>query len=117
MTDSIKITEEAAKQFRSAIEGTDSGLTNIRIVCVGVSCSGPSFQMGFDEKTEEDTEIDLNGATLLVGPETLEVLEGTTIDFVTNSLGVSGFKFSNPNQGGGCASCPASSCGSRSEDE
>ena len=118
MIESVTLTEAAADKFREALDSTDTGLTNIRVVLQGVSCSGPQFQLGFDERNEGDQEIDLGGGkAVLVGPEALEALAGTTIDFVTNTLGVSGFKFTNSQHGAGCSSCPAKGCGSRSEDE
>lgn len=114
----VKLTEAATEQFIKALEETETGLNHVRIVCTGVSCSGPQFQMGFDEKQENDYEIALSEATsVVVGPETLEILNGTTIDFETNKLGVSGFRFLNENHGAGCSSCPAKGCGSRSDDE
>lgn len=109
------VTESAANQLKEALEQSD--LDSVRIVCVGVSCSGPQYQMGFDEVQEKDHVYELaEGGSLVVGPDTLEVLKGTTIDFTKNRLGQSGFTFTNPNVGGGCSSCPAKGCGSREED-
>lgn len=59
-------------------------------------CSGYSYVMDFAFAVDEsDTLIEQHGARLVVDPESLKILSGTEIDFVSEGLNQT-FKFRNP---------------------
>jgi iron-sulfur cluster insertion protein len=85
----------------------------VRVFVEGGGCSG--FRYGIapsSDRREADLVLAQGELTLLIDPESLEVLRGASIDFVEDVM-QSGFTIDNPN-------APASSgcgCGARSADE
>ena len=68
----------------------------LRVSVVGGGCSGFSYQLSFDDQTQDgDDVIDYEGVRVLVDATSAQYLVGTQIDFVS-SLNGGGFKFSNP---------------------
>jgi iron-sulfur cluster assembly accessory protein len=95
---------EAVKQVR-AREGRPEDHA-LRVAVVGGGCSGFSYQLNFDQATQEgDTVLEYEGVRVLVDATSAPYLQGTEIDFVS-SLHGGGFKFSNPkaSQTCGCGS-------------
>ncbi|RKZ94981.1 MAG: iron-sulfur cluster assembly accessory protein [Gammaproteobacteria bacterium] len=110
----VLITPKAESYLVQAAEST--GQDRIRIVA-GLGCSGLQYKMGWDESTDKDTVLAFDKFKLILGPDTVKLMLGTVIDFVTSELGQSGFSFENPNAPvSGCSSCPKQ-CGSREETE
>jgi|TARA_B110000014_G_scaffold249359_1_gene224591 iron-sulfur cluster assembly accessory protein len=68
----------------------------------GCGCSGPSFGMGVDTKTDEDTLISIGDLNFIIDGDSSESLEGASIDYVEDVM-QQGFKIEAPNapQGGG----------------
>jgi iron-sulfur cluster insertion protein len=95
--DLVTLTSEAAekvKEIRDAEEIEDSMALRLRVV--GGGCSGFSYDLYFDEKSDLDREYNLSGCQVVVDEMSLMYLVGTTIDYV-ESLAGAGFKFDNPN--------------------
>jgi iron-sulfur cluster assembly accessory protein len=68
----------------------------LRVAVVGGGCSGFSYQLNFDDSTQEgDRVVEYDGVRVLVDPTSAQYLAGVEIDFVS-SLHGGGFKFSNP---------------------
>jgi len=89
---SVSLTEVAAQRIKHMLEERGSGL-GIRL---GVKKNG-SYVLDFaDEKSENDTVFTQHDATVVVDQDSLEILEGIEIDYVTEGLNKS-FKFRNPN--------------------
>ena len=93
----VILTELAAEkvlEFRKAqnVE-EDKGL---RVRVVGGGCSGFSYDLYFDDKSDMDREFTVHGVRILVDQMSLMYLVGTEIDYV-EGLGGTGFKFENPN--------------------
>jgi Fe-S cluster assembly iron-binding protein IscA len=61
----------------------------------GTSPEGPLFRMAFDRVRTGDMVLPVDGFTLVVDPESAEILEGGTIDFVPNQ-GAAGFRIRSP---------------------
>lgn len=107
----ILVTDSAIDYLVQATEA--AGQDSIRIVA-GMSCGGLQYQMGWDESTEEDVVLKFDKFKLLLGPDTVRLMSGTTVDFITSTLGQAGFSFDNPNApSSGCGSCASKGCGSR----
>ena len=83
----------ARKQGRPAI---------LRLSVEGGGCSGFQYRFALTDQPEDDDSISRTGeATLVVDPISLELVSGSTVDFV-ESLGGSAFKVENPNAAAGC---------------
>ena len=86
---------EMVKRIR-AKEGLPEGHA-LRVAVVGGGCSGFSYQLDFDDKTQDGDEIiEYDGVQVRVDPTSAQYLRGIEIDYV-NSLSGGGFKFINPN--------------------
>jgi iron-sulfur cluster assembly accessory protein len=85
---------EMVKQVRAKEGFSDAHA--LRVSVVGGGCSGFSYQLGFDDHTQDgDQVLEYEGVRVLVDPTSAQYLVGTEIDFVS-SLHGGGFKFSNP---------------------
>ncbi len=83
----------AARQARPAI---------LRLSIDGGGCAG--FQYRFelaDAVAADDTVAEADGVTLVVDPVSLDLVRGSTVDFV-ESLGGAAFQVTNPNAASGC---------------
>ncbi len=68
----------------------------LRLRVVGGGCSGFSYDLYFDAKTEMDRELHQHGVRIVVDQMSLMYLLGTQVDYVEGLAGA-GFKFVNPN--------------------
>jgi Fe/S biogenesis protein NfuA len=71
----------------------------LRVAIRGRGPQGFLYQLGFvglDNKKPGDSEININGVTVLIDPETIPNLSGSTLD-LADSNGQEGFKIDNPN--------------------
>nr|WP_100868141.1 iron-sulfur cluster insertion protein ErpA [Novosphingobium kunmingense] len=83
----------AAKQGKPAI---------LRLAVEGGGCSGFQYRFGLAESAEaDDLVVEAGEATLVVDPVSLDLVAGSTVDFV-ESLGGSAFQVTNPNAASGC---------------
>ena len=101
MSQALNLTEAAARRIGS-IAGKQGRPAVLRLSVDGGGCSG--FQYRFDlanEPEAEDTVSETAGVKLVVDPISLELVSGSTVDFV-ESLGGAAFKVDNPNAAAGC---------------
>lgn len=98
----VKLTERAAQQVRKimADEDFDDDLY-LRVAVEGGGCSGLSYKLGLDHKTDEDRIIKSQGLEVLIDPRHMMYLEGITIDY-PDGLDARGFTFDNPNASESC---------------
>ena len=100
----ITLTESAQKRIQEMI-AQDKGLEGkaLRVFVEGGGCSGMQYGFTFDDLKEGDAEVPCEGFRLVVDPQSVPYLKGTTIEFVDNGgLDGSGFKIQNPNAKGSC---------------
>ena len=93
---SVALTQAAAARAQKflAQRGTSIGL---RLGVRTSGCSGFAHTLEFvDEILPDDCCFDSHGVTVLIDPKSLALLDGTTLDFIRESLN-EGFKFNNPN--------------------
>jgi iron-sulfur cluster assembly accessory protein len=98
---SISLTDKAAGRIVAVMAKEPPG-SMLRVSVAGGGCSG--FQYVFDidrEKAPGDLVIERGGATVLIDETSLDLLEGSTIDFVDDLVGQS-FKITNPNATASC---------------
>ena len=83
----------AAKQGKPAI---------LRLSVEGGGCSGFQYQFGLAEGPDADDLVtETDGVQLVVDPISLDLVQGSAVDFVED-LGGSAFKVTNPNAASGC---------------
>lgn len=83
----------AQRQARPAI---------LRLAVDGGGCSGFQYRFELSEGPEgEDTVSETDGVRLVVDPVSLDLVAGSTVDFV-ESLGGAAFKVENPQAASGC---------------
>jgi iron-sulfur cluster insertion protein len=74
----------------------------LRLSVDGGGCAGFTYRFGLAEDVEaDDVRADHDGVTLVVDPVSLDLVRGSTVDFVEN-LGGAAFQVSNPNAASGC---------------
>jgi iron-sulfur cluster assembly accessory protein len=85
---------DKVREIRQAEAIEDDQALRLRVV--GGGCSGFSYDLYFDAKTELDRELTQHGVRMVVDQMSLMYLLGTEIDYVEGLAGA-GFKFNNPN--------------------
>lgn len=100
--DPVMLTERAAKQVIQIKEkeNLDENLY-LRVAVEGGGCSGLSYKLGFDIRTEEDTIVVSNNIEIIIDPKHLMYLNGIAIDY-PDGLDARGFTFDNPNASESC---------------
>ena len=98
----IALTERAAKQIRKIKEdqNLDSELY-LRVAVEGGGCSGLSYKLGFDIKTDDDDIYESCDMEVIVDPKHSIYLNGIMIDY-PDGLDARGFTFENPNASEAC---------------
>lgn len=93
----VQLTERAGKQVRK-IRGDEELADDLylRVAVEGGGCSGLSYKLGFDYKSDEDEIIVSQGLEIVVDPRHMMYLKGITIDY-PDGLDARGFTFDNPN--------------------
>ncbi len=99
----IQLTESAVNAVRSAISGAGVPLEGLRIAVDAGGCAGFKYMRGLVAKPEpEDAVAECDGVKVFVDRQSLPLLFGTTVDFVTG-LQNSGFTFDNPQAKSSCS--------------
>ena len=102
MSDAPTLTEAAARRIGS-IAQRQGRPAILRLSVDGGGCSG--FQYKFDLADAPDADDTVSeadgGVRLVVDPMSLELVAGSTVDFV-ESLGGAAFRVDNPNATAGC---------------
>jgi iron-sulfur cluster insertion protein len=74
----------------------------LRLSVEGGGCAGFQYRFGLADDVEgEDLAVAQDGVTLVVDPISLDLVRGSTVDFV-ESLGGAAFQVTNPNAASGC---------------
>ncbi len=83
----------ASKQGKPAI---------LRLSVEGGGCSGFQYKFDLDDAPEADDMVsETDGVKLVVDPVSLDLVAGSTVDFV-ESLGGAAFRVENPQAAAGC---------------
>ena len=97
MTKNIKFTDEALKQIEKIIlENKPEKF--FRITVQGGGCSGFKYNFSFDKKVRQD---DLIFNKTIIDKQSLDILDGSTIDFNKEMIGNS-FVIKNPKAASSC---------------
>jgi iron-sulfur cluster assembly protein len=97
----ISLTPAAAERIRSFLASRGKGV-GLRLGVRTTGCSGYAYVIDYaDEIAAADQVFEDHGVKVLVDPESLKYIDGTTVDFVRQGLGES-FRFNNPKVQGEC---------------
>lgn len=97
----ITLTESAAERVRGYLEQRGSGI-GLRLGVKKTGCSGFAYVVNYaDELAPEDVVFEDAGVSIVVDKTSLELIDGTEVDFVKEGLNEA-FKFRNPQAAGEC---------------
>ncbi len=99
----MSITPNALQHVIHIIEQRGHGI-GLRIAVKQTGCSGYMYQPEVvDTKKDEDIEILIDEKiSLFIDPKAVELIKGTTIDYVKKQFGMEQMVFHNPNAEGLC---------------
>jgi len=101
MSQPLTLTEAAAGRV-GAIARKQGRAAVLRLSVEGGGCSGFQYKFDMADGPEaEDAVSETAGVKLVIDPVSLELVAGSTVDFV-ESLGGAAFKVENPNAAAGC---------------
>ena len=96
----LSLTPSAARRV-AFIAGRQGKPAILRLSVDGGGCAGFSYKFEMGEIGEGDAQTQTDGVTLVVDPVSLDLLDGSAVDYVED-LGGSAFKVTNPNAASGC---------------
>jgi iron-sulfur cluster assembly accessory protein len=101
MAHTLTLTQAAAE--RVGLIARKQGCPAIlRLSVEGGGCSGFQYKFDLTDAAEADDAVsETAGVKLVVDPVSLDLVEGSTVDFV-ESLGGAAFKVENPQAAAGC---------------
>lgn len=94
---SISITDLALERVRALMEEKQVQDHALRVFVSGGGCSGMQYGMSLESTPREtDHRYEFDGVPVVVDPQSLGFLAGSTIDYVDDMM-AGGFKIENPN--------------------
>ncbi|MDH3418833.1 MAG: iron-sulfur cluster assembly protein IscA [Gammaproteobacteria bacterium] len=97
----VSLTHNAAERVRTFLEQRGHGL-GLRVGIKKTGCNGYAYIIDYADSVDADDEIfDQQGVKVIVDRKSLELIDGTEVDFVKQGLNEA-FKFRNPNVKGEC---------------
>lgn len=97
----ILLTENAAARVRSYLDRRGSGV-GLRVGVKKTGCNGFAYVINYaDGVDDSDVVFEQRGVKVVVDPASLELIDGTEVDFVKEGLNEA-FRFRNPNVTGEC---------------
>ena len=98
---SISLTESAANRVRTFLATRGHGV-GLRLGVRKTGCSGFAYVINYaDSQEPSDVVFEDRGVRVFVDPSSLELIDGTVVDFVKQGLNEA-FRFQNPNVKGEC---------------
>lgn len=98
----ITMTAKAAEKINEFMQ-QEKDAVYLRLYVQGGGCSGLSYGMNFENKSEEDDIImEENGIKFIVDSYSIDSLKGASVDYIESLMG-SGFKINNPNVTKSCS--------------
>ncbi len=92
----ITLSPSAIEQIKKSRQGDNEGLA-LRLAAKMNANESIDYGMGFDEAREDDAQVVIEGITVVIAPDCLELLNGAHMDFVELEPGQFNFIFLNPN--------------------
>lgn len=98
----VSLTETAKAEIKRLM--SEAGFDNSQSLRIGVKgggCSGMTYVLGFDTKTEKDENFDIDGIPVIMEKAHGIYLAGMEVDW-QGGLNSRGFTFNNPNASKTC---------------
>ena len=73
----------------------------LRLSVDGGGCAGFTYKFELSEPAADDQVASTDGVSLVIDPVSLDLLQGSEVDYVED-LGGASFKVTNPNAASGC---------------
>ena len=97
----LTLTKPAAERVRSYLTQRGHGV-GLRVGVTKTGCNGYSYVINYaDEVQESDVVFEEQGVKIVVDRDSLQLIDGTEVDFVKSGLNEA-FSFRNPNISGEC---------------
>lgn len=97
----ITLTESAADRIRTFLAKRGNGI-GLRLGVKKTGCSGFAYVVNYaDEIGADDVVFEIEDVRVLVDRQSLELIDGTQIDYVREGLNEA-FRFRNPKSTGEC---------------
>ena len=97
----VSLTSSAAERVKSYIARRGHGV-GLRVGVRKTGCSGYAYVIDYaDAVGADDAVFDEGGVKVIVDTKSLELIDGTEVDFVREGINEA-FKFRNPNVKGEC---------------
>jgi iron-sulfur cluster assembly protein len=97
----VSLTKSATDRVKSYLAKRGHGV-GLRIGVKRTGCSGYAYTIDYaDSVASDDVVFDAGEVKVVVDPKSLELIDGTEVDFVKDGLNEA-FKFRNPNVKGEC---------------
>ncbi|MEO8467144.1 MAG: iron-sulfur cluster assembly protein IscA [Gammaproteobacteria bacterium] len=97
----ISLTSSAETRVRTYLAKRGSGV-GLRLGVRKSGCNGWAYTIDYADAVQpNDVVFDQAGVKVIVDPESLDLIDGTEVDFVKDGLNEA-FKFRNPNIKGEC---------------
>ena len=97
----ISLTEAAAERVRNYLVDRENGI-GLRVGVKKTGCNGFAYVINYADAVEEaDVVFEERGVKVVVDQKSLELIDGTEVDFVKDGLNEA-FRFRNPNVTGEC---------------
>lgn len=97
----ITLTDRAADRVRNYLAQRGAGI-GLRLGIKKTGCSGFAYVVNYaDEVGDDDVVFELDDVKVVVDRQSLDVIDGTEVDYVREGLNEA-FRFRNPNATGEC---------------
>jgi len=97
----ITLTDSAADRVRTFLASRGAGI-GLRLGIKKTGCSGFAYVVNYaDEVGEDDVVFDTDDVKVVVDRQSLELIDGTEVDYVREGLNEA-FRFRNPKATGEC---------------
>ena len=97
----ITLTPSASQEVKRLMSQEKNKDKYLRIGVKGGGCSGMSYVLGFEDKTEKDEIFEIDAISCIINPSHLIYLHNMEINW-EGGLNARGFTFNNPNASTTC---------------
>jgi iron-sulfur cluster assembly protein len=97
----VTLTASAAAEIKRLMNDENNTGKYLRIGVKGGGCSGMSYVLGFENKTEKDEMYEVNDILFIINPAHLIYLKNMEVNW-EGGLNARGFTFNNPNASTTC---------------
>lgn len=97
----VIFTKHAVNEITRLLDDENNSGKYLRVGVKGGGCSGMSYLLGFEEKTDKDEIYKIEGIDCIINPSHLIYLNNMEINW-EGGLNARGFTFNNPNASKTC---------------